>query len=198
MKTKRAFYDYQAKYEDDDTEYFCPSGLSDEKEKEIQQLALDAFNELLCTGWGRVDFIKGHDEDFYLLEVNTVPGLTSHSLVPMEAKVRGIDFPELVICILETSLQRSEVCRSTIHGAVVGDFKESETGLPVIAATWSISKGIPQQTQEPAGADSRAVANSVEKTPTSNSLIELFASIARGWKREDAGPSLGVFMIGLG
>lgn len=104
MKTKRAFYDFQAKYEDDDTEYFCPSGLSETQEQEIQQLALAAFHDLSCSGWGRVDFIKAQDQKFYLLEVNTVPGLTSHSLVPMEAKVKGIDFPELIIRILETSL----------------------------------------------------------------------------------------------
>lgn len=104
MKTKRAFYDFQAKYLDDDTEYFCPSGLSPGKEKEIQALALAAFKDLSCSGWGRVDFIKGKDEKFYLLEVNTVPGLTSHSLVPMEAKVKGYDFAELIVRILKTSL----------------------------------------------------------------------------------------------
>lgn len=105
LSTKRAFYDYQAKYVDDDTEYFCPSGLSKEKENEIKILAMQAFSSLSCHGWGRVDFMQDENGNFYLLEVNTIPGLTSHSLLPMEAKVQGYDFPELIIRILETSLK---------------------------------------------------------------------------------------------
>jgi D-alanine-D-alanine ligase len=106
MSTKRAFYDFTAKYIDNDTEYFCPSGLSEKDEQEIQQTALAAFKEVGCSGWGRVDFIRNEKGDCYLLEVNTVPGLTSHSLVPMEARVKGYSFNELIIRILESTLVR--------------------------------------------------------------------------------------------
>ncbi len=108
LQTKRAFYDYQAKYIDNDTQYFCPSGLPEHEEQQIQSLALQAFSALQCSGWGRVDFMQDKQGNFYILEVNTVPGLTSHSLVPMEAKVRGYSFSELVIRILETSLKEAE------------------------------------------------------------------------------------------
>jgi len=106
MSTKRAFYDFTAKYIDDDTEYFCPSGLSEKDEQIIQQIALAAFKEVGCSGWGRVDFIRSENGDCYLLEVNTVPGLTSHSLVPMEARAKGYSFNELIIKILESTLVR--------------------------------------------------------------------------------------------
>ena len=106
LETKREFYDYQAKYEDEDTAYYCPSGLNAESESRIANLALDAFQALNCSGWGRVDFMEDEQGNFYLLEVNTVPGLTSHSLVPMEASVQGYEFPDLVTRILESSLER--------------------------------------------------------------------------------------------
>ena len=110
IETPREFYDYRAKYESDRTEYRCP-GTSDPKaEAEYSRLALAAFELLGCTGWGRVDFMTGADRRPQVLEVNTVPGMTSHSLVPMAARVAGIDFAELCWRILETSVsERSEL-----------------------------------------------------------------------------------------
>ncbi|ACT14605.1 MULTISPECIES: D-alanine--D-alanine ligase [Pectobacterium] len=95
------FYDYEAKYLSDDTQYFCPSGLSDEKEQELAGLAMAAYRAVGCSGWGRVDFMLDSDGAFYLLEVNTSPGMTSHSLVPMAAHQRGLTFSQLVVKILE-------------------------------------------------------------------------------------------------
>jgi D-alanine-D-alanine ligase len=95
------FYDYEAKYLSDDTQYFCPSGLSDEKEQELAGLAMAAYRAVGCSGWGRVDFMLDSDGAFYLLEVNTSPGMTSHSLVPMAARQRGLTFSQLVVKILE-------------------------------------------------------------------------------------------------
>jgi len=104
VETPRVFYDYRAKYESDRTEYFCP-GTTDEKlEQRYAELAIAAFGELGCTGWGRVDFMAGDDGEPQVLEVNTIPGMTSHSLVPMAAKQAGIDFEELCWRILETSV----------------------------------------------------------------------------------------------
>lgn len=101
--TPRVFYDYRAKYESDRTEYICRGTATDEEEAEYAQLAVAAFNELGCTGWGRVDFMTGADKQPLVLEVNTVPGMTSHSLVPMAAQRDGVDFDELCWRILETS-----------------------------------------------------------------------------------------------
>ena len=95
------FYDYQAKYISDDTQYFCPSGLSAEQEAEMAALALRAYRGLDCSGWGRVDVMQDSDGSFYLLEVNTSPGMTSHSLVPMAARQFGLSFSQLVARILE-------------------------------------------------------------------------------------------------
>ncbi|WP_225181936.1 D-alanine--D-alanine ligase [Pectobacterium aroidearum] len=95
------FYDYEAKYLSDDTQYFCPSGLPDEKEQELAGLAMAAYRAVGCSGWGRVDFMLDSDGAFYLLEVNTSPGMTSHSLVPMAARQRGLTFSQLVVKILE-------------------------------------------------------------------------------------------------
>jgi len=95
------FYDYQAKYISDDTQYFCPSGLTAEQEAELSQLVIAAWRALGCRGWGRVDVMMGGDGRFYLLEVNTSPGMTSHSLVPMAAKQAGLSFSQLVVRILE-------------------------------------------------------------------------------------------------
>ena len=95
------FYDYEAKYLRDDTRYLCPSGLSAEKEVEMQQLAQQAFAVIGCTGWGRVDFLMDENGKLYLLEINTSPGMTDHSLVPMAARVAGISFEQLVVRILE-------------------------------------------------------------------------------------------------
>jgi D-alanine-D-alanine ligase len=101
------FYDYQAKYFRDDTQYHCPSGLSAAAEAELQAAALAAFQVTDCAGWGRVDFMRDAATDkFYFIEINTTPGMTSHSLVPMAARQSGIDFEELVWRVLETSFLR--------------------------------------------------------------------------------------------
>jgi D-alanine-D-alanine ligase len=101
--TPRVFYDYRAKYESDRTEYICPGTAGGEEEAYYAELAVAAFDQLGCSGWGRVDFMTGADKQPLVLEVNTVPGMTSHSLVPMAAKRAGIDFAELCWRILETS-----------------------------------------------------------------------------------------------
>jgi D-alanine-D-alanine ligase len=95
------FYDYEAKYFRDDTRYLCPSGLPPEKEAEMQDLALRAFMVLGCRGWGRVDVLLDTDGTPYLLEINTAPGMTDHSLVPMAARVAGVEFPDLCLKVLE-------------------------------------------------------------------------------------------------
>ncbi|HWU83508.1 MAG TPA: D-alanine--D-alanine ligase [Methylophilaceae bacterium] len=95
------FYDYEAKYLRDDTQYLCPCGLSAEKEAQIQAEALQAFRTVGGRGWGRVDFLMDEAGRHYFLEVNTSPGMTDHSLVPMAAKAAGIGFDQLVLKILE-------------------------------------------------------------------------------------------------
>jgi D-alanine-D-alanine ligase len=105
--TPRIFYDYLAKYEADSTQYFCPGTEDDAIEQQYRDIAVRAFAELGCSGWGRVDLMVGNDGVPQVLEVNTVPGMTSHSLVPMAAKAAGIDFAELCWRILETSVRVS-------------------------------------------------------------------------------------------
>jgi len=100
VETPRGFYDYEAKYEADNTRYQCPSGLPTDQERALQQLALRAFAALDASGWGRVDFMLDAAGEPWLLENNTVPGLTDHSLVPMAARAAGIEFDELVWRIL--------------------------------------------------------------------------------------------------
>lgn len=95
------FYDYEAKYLSDETQYFCPSGLDEEQEATLSELAMQAYQTVGCDGWGRVDVMQDSDGQFYLLEVNTSPGMTSHSLVPMAARQAGMDFSQLVVRILE-------------------------------------------------------------------------------------------------
>lgn len=95
------FYDYEAKYLSDQTQYHCPCGLEAQQEEQVQQLAVRAFKTLGCSGWGRVDFLLDEDGNPYVLEMNTLPGMTDHSLVPMAAKQAGIEFDDLVINILE-------------------------------------------------------------------------------------------------
>jgi len=103
------FYDYQAKYFRDDTQYHCPSGLSGEAETRLRAAALAAFRVTGCGGWGRVDFMRDpHREQFYFIEINTTPGMTDHSLVPMAARQAGMDFPELCWRVLETSFSREK------------------------------------------------------------------------------------------
>lgn len=95
------FYDYQAKYLSDETQYFCPSGLSADQEHALSELVLQAYRALDCSGWGRIDVMQDSNGGFNLLEANTSPGMTSHSLVPMAAKQFGLSFPQLVARILE-------------------------------------------------------------------------------------------------
>ena len=95
------FYDYEAKYLSDETKYFCPSGLEAEDEANLQNLVLKAWRALGCRGWGRIDAMLDSDGQFYLLEANTAPGMTSHSLVPMAARQAGLTFSQLVVRILE-------------------------------------------------------------------------------------------------
>jgi D-alanine-D-alanine ligase len=104
IETPRTFYDYTAKYESDDTQYFCPCGLPEDVEKCLQSLSFEAFRSLQCSGWGRVDFIMDEAGKAWFLEVNTTPGMTSHSLVPQAAAQIGMGFDELVWRILESSL----------------------------------------------------------------------------------------------
>lgn len=101
IETPHEFYDYEAKYFANDTKYICP-GLPDEEEAKLHVLILKSFNALGCTGWGRVDLIIGQDGPVFL-EMNTIPGMTDHSLVPMSARKTGMEFDDLVLRILEGS-----------------------------------------------------------------------------------------------
>lgn len=107
IQTDRDFYDYEAKYRDDQTRFMIPSGLNEEEESELQHLSRQAFDALGCRDWGRVDVMRcGNTGRFYLLEVNTVPGLTSHSLVPMAAKASGKSLGELLVDIVRLGMER--------------------------------------------------------------------------------------------
>jgi len=101
IETPREFYDYEAKYLRDDTRYLIPSGLAAKKEKEIQALCLRAFRSLGCRGWGRVDLMLDGRGRPNLLEINTSPGMTDHSLVPMAARAVGISYEDLCVKVLE-------------------------------------------------------------------------------------------------
>ena len=101
LETPRDFYDYQAKYVSDDTRYIIPCGLPQAREREIQALCREAFRALGCSGWGRVDLMLDRAGEPFLLEVNTAPGMTDHSLVPMAARARGLSYEDLCIRILE-------------------------------------------------------------------------------------------------
>ena len=104
LETEHTFYDYDAKYLASDTRYLCPCGLSPQDEKSLRELAKKAFDSLNCSGWGRVDVMANSHGEFFLLEVNTVPGMTDHSLVPMAAAAAGYNFDQLVLKILDSSL----------------------------------------------------------------------------------------------
>jgi D-alanine-D-alanine ligase len=101
IETPREFYDYEAKYIADDTRYLIPCGVSEKKEKELQALCLKAFRALGCHGWGRVDLMLDKRGRPFLLEVNTAPGMTDHSLVPMAARAVGMSYEDLCVKILE-------------------------------------------------------------------------------------------------
>ncbi|KPK38410.1 MAG: D-alanine--D-alanine ligase [Gammaproteobacteria bacterium SG8_47] len=109
LETPRTFYDYQAKYLADDTRYHCPCGLSPADEQSVQRLAQRAFSAVEGHGWGRVDLFRDHDDQAWIIEINTVPGLTDHSLVPMAARASGIEFDELVWRILEQTIPVEDV-----------------------------------------------------------------------------------------
>lgn len=104
METDLAFYDYEAKYLRDDTRYYCPSGLEEVDEVRFRELCEKAFASIGAKGWGRVDFVVDKENQPWLLEINMVPGMTNHSLVPMAAKTAGISFEELCWLILEDSM----------------------------------------------------------------------------------------------
>ena len=116
IETPKTFYDYEAKYFRDDTRYYCPSGLSSQAEQHLANLALAAFDAVGASGWGRADFMADATGRPLLLEVNTIPGMTSHSLVPMAARAVEIDFDELVWRVLETSFTR-QVLKTPPRGA---------------------------------------------------------------------------------
>ncbi|MCW8900643.1 MAG: D-alanine--D-alanine ligase [Gammaproteobacteria bacterium] len=107
LETKREFYDYAAKYDDDDTQYHCPCGLNHEEESQLQRLAMAAFNAVGARGWGRVDIMCDEEGKPSVIEINTVPGMTSHSLVPMAAKANNISFEDLVLNILSQTVKEA-------------------------------------------------------------------------------------------
>ena len=121
IETPRVFYDYHAKYESEQTRYICPGTSSPDEEQRYRELAIAAFEAVGASGWGRVDFMTGSDDEPQILEVNTVPGMTSHSLVPMAAREAGIDFEELCWRVLETSID-------TAAGAAMTDTREVANG----------------------------------------------------------------------
>jgi D-alanine-D-alanine ligase len=117
IETPRVFYDYEAKYFSDDTRYHCPCGLAPEREAEFAELVRIAFDAVAASGWGRVDFLLPEDGAPRFLEVNTIPGMTSHSLVPMGARQAGIDFEELAWRVLETSFHAHGTAAEVRDGA---------------------------------------------------------------------------------
>lgn len=104
LETPRDFYDYKAKYDDNSTQYHCPCGLSEDYEQQLSELMFSAFESVGASGWGRVDFMLDKHQQPWLIEVNTVPGMTDHSLVPMAAKQAGMSFDELVLSILKGTM----------------------------------------------------------------------------------------------
>jgi len=120
IETPKTFYDYEAKYVRNDTQYFCPSGLSSQAEQHLAQLALAAFDAIGASGWGRADFMSDATGRPLLLEVNTVPGMTSHSLVPKAAQAAEIGFEELVWRVLETSFTRWPARTVPVHSIRAG------------------------------------------------------------------------------
>lgn len=107
LETSREFFDYEAKYIDADTRIICPPRLSEAKYQELNALACAAYESLGCEGLARVDVMQDRNEMFYLLEINTVPGMTDHSFVPIAAKQVGIDFDNLLLQILDAEIKKS-------------------------------------------------------------------------------------------
>lgn len=108
LETAREFYDFEAKYQSDDTRYICPCGLAQEQEMQLQRLAMACFQAMGAGGWGRVDLFIDRQDKPWIIELNTLPGMTDHSLVPMAAKVAGLEFDELVVKILMQTLAPKE------------------------------------------------------------------------------------------
>ena len=106
LETPREFFDYEAKYEDENTRFICPPELPEYKLQELEALIKNAYNSLGCTGLARIDVMQEGDGEFYLLELNTIPGMTEHSFVPMAAKHVGITFDELILRILDYETER--------------------------------------------------------------------------------------------
>jgi len=104
VTTKDVFYDYHAKYLTKDTNYICPSPLTNKEEQTIREIAVTAFHAVGASGWGRADFIRDVQGKFFLLELNTIPGMTQHSLIPKAAQVSGMSFDEVVLKILSETL----------------------------------------------------------------------------------------------
>jgi D-alanine-D-alanine ligase len=117
LETPREFYDYQAKYLADDTRYLLPCGLPAEQERALQALCLEAFAALGCSGWGRVDLMLDRAGAPFLLEVNTAPGMTDHSLVPMAARAVGLSYEDLCVRILEGTLAAGGAAAGAPRGA---------------------------------------------------------------------------------
>jgi len=109
LQTDHQFYDYEAKYESNDTRYICPCEISENLEKTLNSLARKTIEACQVTGWGRVDIMCDENNNAYVLEVNTTPGMTDHSLVPMAAKQAGLSFNQLVKRIVETALEKRVV-----------------------------------------------------------------------------------------
>lgn len=104
MRTDQDFYTYDAKYHSNTTQYLCPAPISDELAEQMRRICAEAFSVLGCRGWGRVDLMQDADERIYLLEANTSPGMTSHSLVPIAAKQAGMSFSELVLRVTQLAM----------------------------------------------------------------------------------------------
>ncbi len=115
LETPHTFYDYEAKYVSNDTKYHCPCGLNEKQESQLQRLAIAAFKVIGASSWGRVDFMCDEQGKPYIIELNTVPGMTDHSLVPMAAKAAGMEFDELVYRILAQTLNSNVI--NKINGA---------------------------------------------------------------------------------
>jgi len=109
IETPQVFYDYDAKYVRSDTRYFCPAGLTAAAEAQLARQALAAFDACAGSGWGRVDFMMDAADKPLFLEINTIPGMTDHSLVPKAADAIGVNFDELVWRVLETSFARTRL-----------------------------------------------------------------------------------------
>lgn len=106
LKTTHDFYDFDAKYKANDTQYICPCGLEESLETDLQDLVIQAFNVIGSEGWGRIDLMLDKDDQPWLIELNSVPGMTDHSLVPMAAKATGLSFQDLVVEILSSTLKK--------------------------------------------------------------------------------------------